>query len=1359
MRKSLFVFLAAAMLALSSALALAQCTPDSYEEDDACIASKTVIYGGDTQTHNFCQDAEDWISFNACTGRSYTIETSSLGASADTVLELYGTDCSTLLLSDDNGGAGLASLINWTAPSAGTYHIKVLQFDGTFGDNRGYDITLTGDTSPCSTWVRAYGGVLEWDDGASSIQQTPDGGFVVAGSTFGGAGGTDAWVLKLGVSGDVQWEKTYGGASNDGATSIQQTTDGGFIVAGFTASFGAGSNDFWVFKLDTSGNVQWQKVYGGTNADTAYSIQQTMDGGYVVAGRTYSFGASAPGFYNLWILKLDASGNVQWRKVYGGASHDSANSIQQTTDGGFVVAGSTYSFGAGSVDVWVLKLSSLGVIEWQKAYGGALVDSASSIQQTSDGGFVVAGWAQLGAELRDIWVLKLNALGVIQWQKTYGGASNDYAYSIQQTTNGDYIVAGDTASFGGGNGDVWVLKLDPSGGVTWQKTYGDTGSENGRYIQQAADGGFAVAGLSFPFDSDNFDCWVLKLDAGGSINPACPLGADTLVTDVVSPGAEAITSASAEDSAAAVSDTSVTEVPSTAMIDIECAPQLIYDSHAVTDCGNADGVVDPGETIDLNVTVQNVGDADAFNASGVLSTTTPGIVVTVNGASFPDVPVGLTGTSLTPFQLIVDVGVPCGTMIDFTLDLSYEDGFGGFFSGSTAFQVLVGGMGAPSTLLSENFDTGLPAGWTVEDGWLDSATWWPTATFGDPCGRSSFPTGYMLVDNECAVVDMDEQLITPLMDASGMASVTLRFDHEYVPGVDLANVDVRSSKTGGTWVNVAQYTIDVSPAATEVLDITAQAAGASNVEIRWHYEAAGLALYWSVDNVVVEVAPAVCNPACCGLPYVAYDAGFTPTLLEACGDGDLVVEPGEEWQVTVQLHNFGCVTANNTVADLTVNAGSVVSAAVCLNPGAYGNIPAGGAKQFTYSFAVDSLAACVNDVTFDVTGIASDEGAYPSQIPAFTVQVGQNTGGGNEVGTQFTDPLNATGVQATSDFAPDFTLAAPAADATLWYTLSYAPIPGGNEVGTTGAKAKAKGVTAEEPFAPAFTLTGSAASAVISYTLTHQKGEPDLTNCTATWIVRPDATTCPVKDFGAADPQPIDLPACYAGPGTYSIRLEENCGNGNAEIAAGAVFDVTEVDTGNATDNVEVALIDPSLAATIVKDYGAADPLKPIDVTAYYTGPGTYRIRLSENAGGTATVMGGVLDVTEPTVTECDASACACPAAAPSEPSPPGSLEPLLIPTKDADQIIVENVENETGYVVYENAIGTWYGTPSQGCLWGADVVDEGATVRLNYPIGAGDRWVVVSAASASGESSCGMDSASTERRSIGTWPAPGPCP
>ena len=195
--------------------------------------------------------------------------------------------------------------------------------------------------------------------------------------------------------------------------------------------------------------AQWSKTYGGSDWDEAYAVQQTRDGGYIVAGHTESYGVNND---DLWVLKLNLQGSVIWQKTYGGVTSDIAYSIQQTTDDGYIVAGSTTSFGEGAQDMWILKLDSMGNISWQKAYGGGNTDNAWSIKQTGDGGYIVAGTTfSFGTGNYDIWIVKLGQNGTPSWQKTYGSGGNDIAYSIQQTTDGGYIVAGYTASFGAGD--------------------------------------------------------------------------------------------------------------------------------------------------------------------------------------------------------------------------------------------------------------------------------------------------------------------------------------------------------------------------------------------------------------------------------------------------------------------------------------------------------------------------------------------------------------------------------------------------------------------------------------------------------------------------------------------------------------------------------------------------------------------------------------------------------------------------------------------------------------------------------------------------------------------------------------------
>jgi uncharacterized delta-60 repeat protein len=373
-------------------------------------------------------------------------------------------------------------------------------------------------------WAKTYGSAES--DYAYSVEQTSDDGYVVAGYTdFSGGGNTDLWVLKLNSNGTVAWQKRYDVAGYDYARSIQQTIDGGYIVAGYT------SGDLWVLKLDSDGAVSWEKRYGGADYEWANSIQQTIDGGYIVAGVIYS---SFP-YYDCWVLKLTGDGAVTWEKRFGGASNDDqANSVQQTTDGGYILAGWTKSYGTGNYDVWVIKLDADGGITWQWTYGGTDYDTVSSIQQTSDDGYIVAGFTKSSGEVNgDFWVLKLNDDGTISWQKSYGGPEYDCARLIQQTSDGGYIVAGLAESFGAGYADLWVLKLDSNGEVVWQKVYGGTSDDEVYSIHETSDGKYIVAGRTESFGAGNGDVWVLQLKSDGAITFNGASGAYTADTSVI----------------------------------------------------------------------------------------------------------------------------------------------------------------------------------------------------------------------------------------------------------------------------------------------------------------------------------------------------------------------------------------------------------------------------------------------------------------------------------------------------------------------------------------------------------------------------------------------------------------------------------------------------------------------------------------------------------------------------------------------------------------------------------------------------------------------------------------------------------
>lgn len=367
-------------------------------------------------------------------------------------------------------------------------------------------------------WAKTYGG--SEDDYPSSILQTSDGGYIVAGTTKSfGTDFTSIWILKFNTRGDIEWQKTYGDSGAKYGNSIQQTNDGGYIVA--TVYSVLGGPQFGIIKLAPDGNIEWLKIFGDDLLNYTYSIQQTIDGGYIAAGYEWS---TDPIMFNIVIFKISTDGTEEWSKTYGGSGDDRAYSILQTDEGGFIAAGYTTSYGAGDNDIWVLKLASDGSIEWQKTYGGGENEIAYSILQTNDRGYIIAGSiSSFGAGLTDFWVLKLSSEGGIEWNKIYGGSEIEVAHSICQTFDGGYIVAGETESFGAGNKDIWILKLSILGNIEWQKTYGGSQDEEASSIQQTNGGGYIVAGSTFSYGAGERDLFVLKLFSNGDINSSCGL--------------------------------------------------------------------------------------------------------------------------------------------------------------------------------------------------------------------------------------------------------------------------------------------------------------------------------------------------------------------------------------------------------------------------------------------------------------------------------------------------------------------------------------------------------------------------------------------------------------------------------------------------------------------------------------------------------------------------------------------------------------------------------------------------------------------------------------------------------------------
>jgi hypothetical protein len=254
------------------------------------------------------------------------------------------------------------------------------------------------------------------------------------------------------------WNKTCGGTGDDWAETLVEVGGGGYILAGRTLSFGAGSSDFWLVRTDSSGNMQWNKTYGGAGSDWAYDLVPTGDGGYSLAGYTGSFGVN-----DVWLVKTDANGNMLWNKTYGGAGGDMAFALVQTSDSGYAIAGYTNSFGVGSEDFWLVRTDTNGNVQWNKTYGGTNQEWAYALVQTFDGGYAIAGHTKsFGAGGKDFWLVKADGNGNAQWNKTYGGTNEDPLYALVHTDDGGYALAGYTVSFGVG-GDAWLVKTDANG--------------------------------------------------------------------------------------------------------------------------------------------------------------------------------------------------------------------------------------------------------------------------------------------------------------------------------------------------------------------------------------------------------------------------------------------------------------------------------------------------------------------------------------------------------------------------------------------------------------------------------------------------------------------------------------------------------------------------------------------------------------------------------------------------------------------------------------------------------------------------------------------------------------------------------
>ncbi|MCD4795327.1 MAG: T9SS type A sorting domain-containing protein [Bacteroidales bacterium] len=366
-----------------------------------------------------------------------------------------------------------------------TIVLSILFISGIYAQN-------PGDT----LWTKTYGGANS--DMGWCVQQADDEGYIITGWTESyGAGGYDIYLIKTDAAGDTMWTKTYGEDGSDDGRCVRQTPDGGYVIAGNTQPIGIMGSYVWLIKTNSYGDTLWTKKWGETpvpNINTGRCVQLTSDGGYIISGHSQFLG---PNNEDVYLIKTDANGNQEWVNFYGGTGYEIGYWTQQTSDEGYIIVGYTTSFGSGMEDVYLIKTDASGTVEWTKIYGGTGTDSGFSVQQTSDDGYIIAGFTDsFGQGSYDAYIIKTNAAGDTVWTKTYGGAAYDKAYSIQAISDGTYIVSGTTRSFEDSSGDVYLLKLDSSGDTLWTETYNNGNDDRGWSVQQTSDNNYIIAGFS-----------------------------------------------------------------------------------------------------------------------------------------------------------------------------------------------------------------------------------------------------------------------------------------------------------------------------------------------------------------------------------------------------------------------------------------------------------------------------------------------------------------------------------------------------------------------------------------------------------------------------------------------------------------------------------------------------------------------------------------------------------------------------------------------------------------------------------------------------------------------------------------------
>ena len=436
---------------------------------------------------------------------------------------------------DAGGGNGAAWVVvaGGTAPYTYAWNDLASQVsDSATGLTMGpYQVVVT-DKNGCTTTLDIGVADLEnpvfentaegnFDDFARSVDLVSGGGYVIAGYTESfGAGESDAFIVIADANGNYNWAKTYGGTGDDAANSVVHTSDGGYIIAGYSQSFGVGGNDMYFTKLDGNGAIDWSGTSGGGGDEKAYAVVELTGGGYVIIGGTNSFGF---GNTDMYLINVDVNGSVIWTKTYGGSGYDYGYDVKETSDGGFILAGYTHSFGAGEADVYLVKTNNVGDIEWTKVIGGTAEDIAWSVVEMSAGGYALTGTSKsFGDGEEDIYFVQTDASGTPIVSKTFGGTSEDYGTSITEVSDGGFAIAGYSRSYANQAEDICLIKTDANGDEVWTQIYGGSFNDRAWAVKESSDNGFIIAGNSKSFGltvvPGYWEQYIIKTGANGSSN-------------------------------------------------------------------------------------------------------------------------------------------------------------------------------------------------------------------------------------------------------------------------------------------------------------------------------------------------------------------------------------------------------------------------------------------------------------------------------------------------------------------------------------------------------------------------------------------------------------------------------------------------------------------------------------------------------------------------------------------------------------------------------------------------------------------------------------------------------------------------